>query len=143
MNKIKLITFFLFVFFFCFSAMADTFVTTTIETEIEEDALCPDTTYLEYDEETNLCVCVDDYETSYEDDGTIICTATDFDSETLETAVEEVVIETEPVINAYVSGGALMMCSFNPHASSGSSFPIFVFLFAMSIPLFLLRFSRG
>lgn len=143
MSKIKLVTFFLFVFLLSFTALADTLVTTTIETEIEEDALCPDTTYLEYDEETDLCVCVGDYETTYEADGVIVCTVSDFNSETLETDVEEVVIETEPVINAYVSGGALAMCSFNPHAGSGSSFPVFIFLFAMSIPLFLLRFSRG
>lgn len=144
MRIFKLVTFFLFVFFFCFSAFADTFTTTTIETEIEEGALCPDPTYLVYDEETDLCVCVEDYETTYEADGAIICTRSTFNSETLVSDVEEVILEpSDPVMNAYLSGGPLMSCSFNPNTDSGNPLPIFIFLLTIGIPVFLLRFSRG
>lgn len=143
MRMTKLITFFLVIFFFCYSAFADTFTSTTIETEIPEGSVCPDTTYLVYDEATDLCVCIDDYETTYEADGAIVCTRSTFNSETAVTDVEEILIETDPTLNAYLSGGALMTCSFNPGSRLARNFPLFVLLFAFSIPLFLLRFSRG
>ena len=144
MRVLKLITFFLVVFFFCYSAFADTFTTTTIDTEIPEGSVCPDTTYLVYDEASDLCVCIDGYDTTYQDDGAIVCTASTFNSDTQVNDVEEVVIEsTNTAMNAYLSGGGMMTCSFHPNARSGNSLPVFILLLAISLPLFVWRFSRG
>ncbi len=111
------------------------------DTEIDEEALCPDDTYLEYDEDSDLCFCIDGYETIFEDDGTIICLkheiAMEDDYEIANN--EEAVTETVPgIINAKLSGSSACSLHNNQTQSDFRS----TWIFILAIPIFILLLLR-
>lgn len=122
----------------CIYALTSDSVDATDVTPINIDEFdCDGIDVITVDEETGDCVCIDSYDTSYSEDGAIVCTSQIESTHSVDTNLNEIDDVFIPANNGLNFGGGA--CSLST-AGSGSSAGLFSLIFAFAAFILLIRF---